>query len=455
MDDLASNAKRPFWFSLGALSAVGLAAFTWQTTRFFSHIRQQPPLAAWATPINLQDGLLQQAGHIAKANVQGAIEERPLANGHHKLVLNAGWRNFREPWARDFGFASFGLVELQERRALRETLELFLLFQTPEGQFPVKIHSTNVLERYLYSLFERQQPIHMPLRPKYKTAHNTISLDGNALIIIAALNYLRQVEDEAFCHTHWQALKRGLHWLESQALGSDKLLHQGAYTDWADSIKRTGMVHYTNILYWKALHDFAIDAAHYGYTEDHARFSAQADQLKAAINAHFWHEAYGFYSTSQQFPHILSSSGNLLAIAWGLASPAQAASILDKMAALGMADPVPTQVTSEPYGSAFVAIENRLAGIPHYHTKAAWLWLGGWHVAALVRTGRLAEANALLERMSAVIVQDGVVHEVYGENGRFLSTRWYTSEAPLTWSASMVVYAQALYQRAVAQHLQT
>jgi hypothetical protein len=119
-----------------------------------------------------------------------------------------------------------------------------------------------------------------------------------------------------------------------------------------------------------------------------------------------------------------------LAIAWGLASPVQAAIILDKMAALGMAYPVPTQVTSQPYGSAFIAIENRLAGIPHYHTAAAWIWLGAWHVAALVRSGRLAEAYELLERMSAVIVRDGVVHEVYGKHGHHLSTRWYTSEAP-------------------------
>jgi hypothetical protein len=119
------------------------------------------------------------------------------------------------------------------------------------------------------------------------------------------------------------------------------------------------------------------------------------------------------------------------------------------MKSLGMADPVPTQVTSQPYGSAFIAVENRLAGIPHYHTAAAWLWLGAWHVVALVRSERLAEAHELLERMSAAIVRDGVVHEVYGENGRYLSTRWYTSEAPLTWSASLFVYAQATYQRAV------
>ena len=449
MDDLHGNTKRPFWFGISAVLAFVTTAFVWQMTRFFARLRQQPRLVSFVTSTDSQDELLVQAGQIAAANVRGAIEERSLPDGSHKLVLNAGWRNFREPWARDFGFASFGLVELNERRALRETLELFFIFQTPEGQFPVKIHSTNVLERYLYSLFHRQQPIHTPLRPKYITAHSTISLDGNALIIIAALNYLRQVEDDAFCHTHWLALKRGLTWLETQALGSDGLLHQDAYTDWADSVKRTGIVHYTNMLYWKALHEFAIDAAKYDYEDDYRQFSMKADQLKTAINEHFWHEELGFYSTSQQFPAVLSSAGNLMAVAWGLASAEQTNVVLDKMKALGMADPVPTQVTNQPYGSAFIAIENRLAGIPHYHTAAAWLWLGAWHVAALVRSGRLGEAHELLERMSAVIVRDGAVHEVYGENGRYLSTRWYSSEAPLTWSASMFVYAQALYQRAV------
>jgi hypothetical protein len=33
---------------------------------------------------------------------------------------------------------------------------------------------------------------------------------------------------------------------------------------------------------------------------------------------------------------------------------------------------------------------------------------------------------------------------VYDRNGNYLSTFWYTSEAPLTWSASVVVHAHHL-----------
>lgn len=454
---MTQRPRRGKWrlrFTIGLLLLFLLTNLIWRLIRYAQRLFGQPRFTAVLTPDHPDTAaeLIAQARHIAAANVRAAIEERPLPNGQHKLVLNAGLRNFREPWARDFGFASFGLVELNETRALRETLETFLIFQRQNGQFPVKIHSTSVLTRYLHSLFQRQQPIHIPLHPKHKTAHNTNSLDGNALIIIAALNYLRRVNDETFARTHWQSLKQGLFWLEAQALAEDGLLHQGIFTDWADSIRRDGCIHYTNVLYWKAVHEFARDADKYGMTADSRYFAIKAEQLKRSINDHFWRDDLGFYSTSRRFNHILSSSGNLLAISWGLTTDAQARAILKTMQTFNMAYPVPTQVTSHDYGRSFVAIENRLAGIPHYHTSAAWLWLGAWHVIALVRSQRLDEAQVLLKRMSHVIVRDGVVHEVYGRDGLPLSTFWYESEAPLTWSAGLFVYAQAVYQRAVAGH---
>jgi hypothetical protein len=130
-----------------------------------------------------------------------------------------------------------------------------------------------------------------------------------------------------------------------------------------------------------------------------------------------------------------------------LTTTEQANSILDKMAEFGMADPVPTQVVHQAYPNKFIALENRLGGIPNYHTSAAWLWIGAWHVIALARMERIAEAEALLDRLAGVIVRDGAVHEVYAPDGHYLSTFWYTSEAPLTWSAGMIVYAYHVYQR--------
>lgn len=392
----------------------------WRVMRYLRRVWKRPSLSDIRTDAVL-DGYA-----IALANLRGGIEKRPLADGTEKLVLCAGVRNFREPWARDFGFASYGLMAAGEVQAVKEGLELFLLTQRPSGQFPVKIHSTSILDRYIHSLFNRQQPIHAPIKPKYTTAHRTISLDGNALIVIAALNYVAVSGDTVFAETHRPQLEQAIAWLEEHADAGDGLLSQGAYTDWADSVGRTGKILYTNVLYWKALHGL-------GFVE-------KAERVKTAVNAHFWRDDLGYFVTSQTH-EMLSSDGNPLAIAWGLATPAQADQILTRMEGFGMADPVPTQVTNAAYPNNLIAIENRLGGIGHYHTHAAWLWLGGWHIVALARAGRKVEAQAMFQRASAAIVRDGVVHEVYGRDGAYLSTRWYTSEAPLTWSAGVLVYA--------------
>jgi GH15 family glucan-1,4-alpha-glucosidase len=272
------------------------------------------------------------------------------------------------------------------------------------------------------------------------------------LLIVALLNYAQRAGYHEFAKAHWTALKRSAFWLESYALEDDGLLHQSSFADWADSVARAGRILYSNVVYWKGLHDLATAAARYGFVEDQARFEIKAQQIKQSINDHFWRDDLGYYVTSQIFDN-LSSSGNLLAVAWGMTTPQQAHSILDKMNEFDMANPVPTRVVQIAYPAKFIALENRLGGVGHYHTYAAWLWLGAWHVIALTRMNRLDEANKLLYRIAKVIVRDNAVHEVYDPDGHYLSTFWYTSEAPLTWSAGMVVYAYHVYQR-WAQNLQ-
>ncbi|MGE5462331.1 MAG: hypothetical protein ACM3PS_03195, partial [Syntrophothermus sp.] len=103
--------------------------------------------------------------------------------------------------------------------------------------------------------------------------------------------------------------------------------------------------------------------------------------------------------------------------------------------------PVPTRVSSSNYPRELIAIENILGGMASYHTEAAWIWLGAWHVVAEARSGDLPRAKDLLSHISAVIVRDKQVHEVYGKNGEPMSSRWYKPEAPLTWNAGMFIYA--------------
>ena len=415
---------------------------------YFSRLFRQPSFNNVISPGLEEDyaAVNNRALEIATRNLRAGIETRQLPDGSEKTVLCAGRRNFREPWARDLSFASFGLVEIGEFTAARESFESFLLYQLPSGQFPVKMHTTGVIDRYLHSFFKREQPVRLHLHPKYITGHRTVSPDGNALLVIGMLNYARRSGDQEFIDEHWTGLKKAVQWLDEHALGVHGLLHQAAFADWSDTISRKGWILYTNILYWKALKDMSEAALWSGKEEDLEYFSAREAEIRRAINEYFWRADLGYYVTSERFAN-LSSSGNLLAIVWGLATSEQGQSILDRMKHFHMAEPVPTKPVYPPYPKRYVAIENRLSRLGFYHIKAAWLWLGALHAIALCRMDRPQEAGEILYRLSKVILRDGIVHEVYHPNGQFVSNFWYTSEAPFTWSAGVLVYALNVYRK--------
>ncbi|CAN0377056.1 unnamed protein product, partial [Phaeothamnion confervicola] len=287
-------------------------------------------------------------------------------------------------------------------------------------------------ERYLHSLFGRKQPIRAPLKPKYITGHRTISLDGNGLLVIAAAHYYLKTEDRKFLDQVDSGLTRALDWMGTFAR-ADGLLHQGPFTDWADTVARRGVVLYTNVVYWRALDLVAT-------LRSSADLRERAERVRQAILDVLWIPQDGYFATCPNMP-ILNSDGNSLAVAWGMVEGEQAQRILDAMDARGMAGPVPTRCTDRPYPRGLVGFENYLAGIPNYHMSAAWMWLGSWHAVALLQAGRRERALELLHAMDHHVVQDGIVYEVYGTDGHPLSTVWYGSEAPLTWNAAMLLYA--------------
>ena len=426
-------------FIKGAITGVG-SLLVYQYMR---SILKQPKLISRAVLSKADDfdTIEARALFIAADNLRSAVETRYMRNRKARQLLHAGYRNFRESWARDFSFASYGLLALNEFKVVKDTLEAFLDHQTPDGQFPVKLHSMGVVTRFMHSLLEREQPPEIPMRPKYLSGHGTPSLDGQCLLVIAAIHYSHKTEDHEFLKTHWEAFVKAISWTErSVKEHTDGLLTQGAFADWSDSIAHNGRSLYTNVIYWKALQEMAEGAARLELSDPASFYAKKAEHVAHAIQEHLWRSTLGYYATSEALDQ-LSSSGNLLAIAWGLVPTEQANSILDALIITGMASPVPTKVAYPSFPLHLIAIENRLAGVANYHTDAAWLWIGAWHVIALARIGRLEEAHGILSRIADVIVRDQQVHEVYGPNGKPLSSFWYKSESPLSWNAGMVVYS--------------
>ena len=448
---MSKGRKQPphYGFWSGALfgTVTGMASLL--TFQYLFGILRRPRLLSTAILLGEEEFEDEEALglFIAAESLRSGIQPRRLSNSVSKEVVHAGYRNFSESWARDFGFAAFGLLALRQYTPVKETLEAFLWHQTRDGQLPVKLHSVDVVTRFLHSFFGREQPNEVLLKPKYLSGHGAPSLDGQALLVIAALAYAQESGNFVFLEHHWAELHSAMQWLEHYRRGGehDQLLHQGAFADWADSIARHGRVLYTNVVYWKALSEMAIAASRLSMQQQAVYYFVKAEKVSRAIQKHFWRTDLGYFITSDTLTQ-LSSDGNLLAIAWELAQPEQAASILRVMEEARMAEPVPTRVTYPSYPRHLIALENLLGGMANYHTSASWLWIGAWHVIALARTGHIEQAGKLVARILAVIVQDRQVNEVHGPDGKPLSSRWYTAEAPLTWNAGMVIYACRIFE---------
>jgi glycogen debranching enzyme len=436
-----------FWSGALFGTVTGIASLL--TFQYLFGILRRPRLISQAILLGEEqfDNEEALAVFIAAESLRSGIQPRRLTTHGSKEVLHAGYRNFSESWARDFGFAAYGLLTLKQYNPVKETLEAFFWHQTADGQLPVKLHSVHVVTRFLHSFFRREQPNELMLKPKYLSGHGAPSLDGQALLIIAALAYTQETGSIKFLEEHWNELRSATQWLEKyrKSTGEDPLLHQGAFADWADSIARHGRVLYTNVVYWKALTEMAIAATRLNFHQEAVEYFVRAEKVLRAINRHFWRDDLGYFVTSDELWH-LSSDGNLLAIAWGLASSDQAKSILGIMERAHMAEPVPTRVTYPSYPRHLIALENLLGGVGNYHTDASWLWIGAWHVIALVKTGQMEAAQTLVSRILNVIVRDRQVNEVHAPSGKPLSSMWYTSEAPLTWNAGMILYACHIFE---------
>jgi GH15 family glucan-1,4-alpha-glucosidase len=442
-----SHPQYGFWSGALFGTVTGMASLL--TFQYLFGILRRPRLSSKAILLAQEEFENEEtlALFIASESLRSGIQPRRLTNSVSKEVVHAGYRNFSESWARDFGFAAYGLLALKQYNPVKETLEAFLWHQTREGQLPVKLHSVGVVTRFLHSYFGREQPNELLLKPKYLSGHGAASLDGQALLVIAALAYTQETGNVVFLEKHWEELKLAMKWLENYRTGvsGDPLLHQGSFADWADSIARRGRVLYTNVVYWKALSEMAIAATRLNLRQEAVHYFVKAENVLRAINKDFWRNDLGYFVTSDVLTQ-LSSDGNLLAIAWGLTKPEQAESILMVMEAARMAEPVPTRVTYPSYPRQLIALENILGGMATYHTSASWLWIGAWHIIALVRTGNLDSAQKLVSRILQVVVQDRQVNEVHAPNGKPLSSRWYTPEAPLTWNAGMVIYACRIFE---------
>jgi glycogen debranching enzyme len=267
-----------------------------------------------------------------------------------------------------------------------------------------------------------------------------------------------------------------LRWYECQDVDQSGLISMQEGADWQDLFCTRGKGLYLNCVYVLALRAAARAAS--TINEDQAKaYLERARQVSARINKFFWYEGDGnmlrhvshtFSTESKQdrdslgrrrwlprkrrligeqyyLPYLgfravgewFDSLGNLLAILAGVATEERTVKVLDFIAR--------DYLDSRPVPSLFPVIEPGdpdwrdyygMLNVPHhYHNGGIWPFIGGFFVAALVKAGRMCEAEVALDRL-AELNRAGQFNEWHhGQTGEPMGV------PRQVWSAGMYLFA--------------
>ncbi len=304
---------------------------------------------------------------------------------------------------------------------------------------------------------------------------NAGSVDSNLWFIIGHALQHRAAGDVNFLREQWPTLEKALLWLRYQDSNGCGLLEVHEAADWADLLANRFNVLYDNVLWYAALRAMAEMSR--ALSLDAARYDCMASDVRHKIRIVLWvgeenkaewgpdcpgHTEWK-HTLSQVDPVLVKRPfflpyvafrdcgdycdvfGNLLAILFDVANPAQEKRILDYLHQVGIAEPYPVRVLNpviHPGNKDWREYyRNNNLNLPEqYHNGGIWPFVGGFYVAALVKAGRMAEARHQLERL-AEVNRSGVEEEwefnewCHGRTGRPMG---YPHQA---WSAGMYVFA--------------
>jgi glycogen debranching enzyme len=270
-----------------------------------------------------------------------------------------------------------------------------------------------------------------------------------------------------------ETVREVLGWYEYQDVDQSGLLSMQEGSDWQDLFCTRGKGLYLNCLYVLALYR----AAELFEGEEGRRLCRRAASVAERINAYLWYR--GDQNTLRHFSHMFStegtplrdsmgrpreipvkqylkdeqyylpylgfrsvgewfdSFGNILAILAGVADKQQSDIILDFISRYSLdvwplRSLTPVVRTGDPDWRSYYGSLN---APHHYHNGGVWPFLGGFYVAALVKTGR-AEAAAVALRKLAELNQRGQFNEWHhGETGAPMGAQ------DQAWSAGMYLFA--------------
>ena len=338
-------------------------------------------------------------------------------------------------WARDSMITSLGasLVGDSFKDVFRNSIQTLRDNQSKLGQIPNAVGSFND---------DRQSDVTFN------------SIDSSLWYLIGHYAYKTAYDDDSVFNDGSSSIKRTIEWLHYQDPNEDKLLAQQPTMDWQDAFPhKYGHVINTQALYYSVL-------KMHGYSEE-------ADHIKKVVNGEIerylmmYDEKRGYYlpwnwknhDGDREQEEWFDTLGNLLAIVCGLATEEKSFSILRYIEENHIARPYPCRTMHPPlkkgdkeWHSYFEKCDSKEQY--NYSNSGVWPFIGGFYIAALVKTKQIEKAKSELENLTSAVK--------LGQNMEWEFNEWLhgktgepgeNSTPYQAWTAGMYIFADECVKR--------
>jgi glycogen debranching enzyme len=399
-------------------------------------------LAAWGLGfllLTIPSGYAKSDPYAKLESIAENSLTQNIVNTPSGSYLRAGAHQFQSLWTRDFSFGSRGLYSIGRSDVVRDQLSLILKNLRDDGLTGKYFDSLNILARYISVYFRFSLPMQGTLKPNYEAGiPKSASMDGNSLVLLTALQYLRETGDQAWWDAHEKELIAVYRYYDSKK--EDGLLVQNAFEDWQDTVARAGKTFYVNLLYYAASERLQA-FPHFGVQPP------EIAELKRKIIATFFDPEADVFRSLENQPFV-SLEGNLLAIDLGF-FPERSLDAeklyrgLKQSSLFTRNDGTPGACSTPDYPVDLVGREPRLVGIQHYHDEMYWSWLMALSAKVALEMGDRALSHKMFSLLQQMAERDGTLSEVYEPHPPFApwNTPLYKSESPFSWGTGMVLDA--------------
>lgn len=330
--------------------------------------------------------------NIVQNAYQKAIEVLSACARHNGFFASGLPGGYEALWARDSMTTSLGacLAGDKFRKTMAASLGLLARNQGGAGQIPNCVGSYNT---------DRKSDV----------TYN--SVDSPLWFIIGHYVYAKHFEDISLLRKYAENIEKAYWWLRAQDPDNLGLIAQQPTNDWFDAFPHK---------YGYTIHVHALYYAVLGMLGE----SKLAAEVKSTINgakrsyASLYDRRLGYYypwgwknhDTIREHEEWFDTAGNLLAVVTGLATPAIAKNILNYIDRQKINRPFPCKCLWPPIRKGdrewhdYFALCDARAPLS-YSNAGIWPFIGGFYVAALVRTGQYKKAGAELELLARANMQ--------------------------------------------------